>query len=130
MNIQEKIIKNYPLVNKVKCDFNCYSLAKKRYLIFWEELIKKDDVTELLKSLEEKTNNSQFTEFKTIIIVGKTKEEYKKEELVYFNNVNMFVVFYLMDEDKNKIYMNDSWVFTLGLNYRKYVRKLNEIINK
>lgn len=130
MNIQEKIIRNYPLINKVKCEFNCYFLAKKRYLIFWDELIKKSEIIELLKSLEEKTNNSQFTEFKTIIIVGKTKDKYRKEELVYFNNVNMFVVFYLVDEDKNKVYMNDSWIFTLGLNYKKYVRKINEILNK
>ncbi|HIT43270.1 TPA: hypothetical protein IAA91_00300 [Candidatus Avacholeplasma faecigallinarum] len=130
MNIQEKIIKNYPLINKVKCEFNCYSLAKKRYLIFWNELIKKDCITELLKLIEEKTNNSQFSEFRTIIIVGKTKEEYKKHELVYFNNVNIFVAFYLIDEDNDRIYMNDSWIFPLGLNYKKYVRKINEILNK
>ena len=62
--------------------------------------------------------------------VGKTKEEYKKEELLYFNNVNMIVVFYLINEEVNKIYMNDSWVFTLGLNYKKYIRKINEIMTQ
>lgn len=110
MDIQEKLIQNYPLINKVDCDLNCYCLAKKRYLIFWDEFIEKDAIIKVLKSLEEKTNNSNFSEFKTLIIVGKTKEEYKKEELLYFNNVNMIVVFYLINEEVNKIYMNDSWV--------------------
>ena len=130
MDIQEKLVQNYPLINKVDCDLNCYCLAKKRYLIFWDEFIEKDAIIKILKSLEEKTNNSNFSEFKTLIIVGKTKEEYKKEELLYFNNVNMIVVFYLINEEVNKIYMNDSWVFTLGLNYKKYIRKINEIMTK
>lgn len=130
MDIQEKLVQNYPLINKVDCDLNCYCLAKKRYLIFWYEFIEKDATIKVLKSLEEKTNNSNFSEFKTLIIVGKTKEEYKKEELLYFNNVNMIVVFYLINEEVNKIYMNDSWVFTLGLNYKKYIRKINEIMTK
>lgn len=130
MDIQEKLIQNYPLINKVDCDLNCYCLAKKRYLIFWDEFIEKDAIIKVLKSLEENTNNSNFSEFKTLIIVGKTKEEYKKEELLYFNNVNMIVVFYLINEEVNKIYMNDSWVFTLGLNYKKYIRKINEIMTQ
>lgn len=130
MDIQEKLIQNYPLINKVDCDLNCYCLAKKRYLIFWDEFIEKDAIIKVLKSLEEKTNNSNFSEFNTLIIVGKTKEEYKKEELLYFNNVNMIVVFYLINEEVNKIYMNDSWVFTLGLNYKKYIRKINEIMTQ
>lgn len=130
MNIQEKIIQNYPLVNKVDCELKCYFLAKKRYLVFYDELIKKESIEEVLKCLEEKTNNSKFTEFKTLIVVGKTLDDYKKEDLLYFNNVNTFVVFYLINEETNKMYMNDSRIFTIGLNYKKYVRKINEILNK
>ena len=44
MKIQEKIIKNYPLINKIDCGLNCYLLAKKRYLIFWHSLIKKEEI--------------------------------------------------------------------------------------
>lgn len=80
--------------------------------------------------MEEKTNNSMFTEWKTLIVVGKTTDVYKKEELLYFNNVNTFVVFYLINEELNKIFMNDSWIFTIGLNYRKYIKRLNGILNK
>ena len=129
MNIQEKIIQNYPLVNKIDFELNCL-LDKRRYLIFWNELIKKDSIEKMLNYLEEKTKNPNFTESKTLIVVGKTKEKFKKVDLVYFNSVNTLVVFYLINEETNEIYMDDSWISFIGLNYKKYVRKINEILNK
>ena len=48
MNIQEKLIQNYPLINKVDSELNCYVLDKKRYLVFWDELIKKDSIEEVI----------------------------------------------------------------------------------
>ncbi len=130
MNIQEKIIQNYPLVNKIDFELNCYLLDKRRYLIFWNELIKKDSIEKMLNYLEEKTKNPNFTESKTLIVVGKTKEKFKKVDLVYFNSVNTLVVFYLINEETNEIYMDDSWISFIELNYKKYVRKINEILNK
>lgn len=130
MNIQEKIIQNYPLVNKIDFELNCYLLDKRRYLIFWNELIKKDSIEKMLNYLEEKTKNPNFTESKTLIVVGKTKEKFKKVDLVYFNSVNTLVVFYLINEETNEIYIDDSWISFIGLNYKKYVRKINEILNK
>jgi len=130
MNIQEKIIQNYPLVNKIDFELNCYLLDKRRYLIFWNELIKKDSIEKMLNYLEEKTKNPNFTESKTLIVVGKTKEKFKKVDLVYFNSVNTLVEFYLINEETNEIYMDDSWISFIGLNYKKYVRKINEILNK
>ena len=130
MNIQEKLIQNYPLINKVDSELNCYLLGKKRYLVFWEELIKCESVEEILNYLEEKTKNSNFSEYKTLIVVSKTKEKFKKADLLYFNNVNTIVVFYLINEETNEVYMNDSWILFLGLNYKKYVRKINKILNK
>ena len=130
MNIQEKSIQNYPLVNKIDFELNCYLLDKRRYLIFWNELIKKDSIEKMSNYLEEKTKNPNFTESKTLIVVGKTKEKFKKVDLVYFNSVNTLVVFYLINEETNEIYMDDSWISFIELNYKKYVRKINEILNK
>ena len=61
-------------------------------------------------------------------MLGKTKEKFKKVDLLYFNNVNTFVVFYLINEETNEVYMNDSWISSLGLNYKKYVRKMKIIL--
>lgn len=77
MNIQEKLIQNYPLDNKVDSALNCYLLGKKRYLVFWDELIQKDSIEKVLNYLEEKTKNTNFTEYKTLIVVGKTREKFK-----------------------------------------------------
>ena len=62
-------------------------------------------------------------------MVGKTNEKFKKTDLIYFNSVNTIVVFYLVNEETNEVYMNDSWISFLGLNYKKYVRKINKILN-
>ena len=130
MTIQEKIINEYPLVNKIVSELNCYLLDKRRYLVFYNDLIKKDSIVQILNYLGEKTSNSNFTEFKTLIVVGKTTEKYKKDELFYFDNVNTFVIFYLVNEELGETYMNDSWIFALGLSYKKYVRKIHDILNK
>lgn len=128
MNVQEKIVKEYPLTNKVDCKLPCYCLDKKRYLIFWQDLVSKESVEQILGILEKETGNSNFTEWKTLIVVGKTEDEFDKDELFYFNSVSTFAVFYLINEKENKVFMNDSWIFALGLNYKKYVRKINEIV--
>ena len=129
MKIQEKIIKNYPLINKIDCGLNCYLLAKKRYLIFWHSLIKKEEINDTLSQLEKATNTKIFDKVKTLIVIGRTTDEFKKEELVYFNNSDTFVVFYLINENSNDIYTNNSWIFALGLNYKKFIKKIDKILN-
>lgn len=128
MNIQEKIIEEYPLTCKIESELNCYLLANRRYLIFWKERIEKDSIVQILNQLQEKTNNPNFSKWKTLIVLGKTDDVFQKEDLFYFNNVDTFVVFYLVNEKINKIFMNDSWIFVLGCNYRKYIRKIDKII--
>lgn len=71
MNIQEKLIQSYPLVSKVDSELNCYLSDKRRYLVFWDELIKKDSIEEVLNYLQEKTKYTNFAEYKTLIVVGK-----------------------------------------------------------
>ena len=41
-----------------------------------------------------------------------------------------YVVFYLINDDTNDIYMDDSWISEMGLNYKKYVRRINDIVKK
>lgn len=96
-------------------------------MIFWNRLIEKKSIKEILIYLEEKTNNNNFTKYKTLIIFGETKNEFNKNDLVYFNT-NTYVVFYLINDDTNDIYMDDSWISEIGLNYKKYVRRINDIV--
>ena len=83
----------------------------------------------ILNKLEQETAGPAFTEWRTLIVVGSTSDSFEKADLVYFNNINMFVVFYLINESSNQIFMEDSWIFMLGANYQKYVRAINKIVN-
>lgn len=130
MNIKDKIIQEYPLTKKIACSLECFEIAKRKYLFFWDEIITKENITEILKCLEKTSNSSMFTAFKTLIVVGKTKEKFNKNELVYFNSVNTYVVFYLINDEASKIYMDDSLVFPLRYSYRKYIKRINKILNK
>ena len=130
MKIQEKIIAEYPLTERIDCELHCYKLAKRRYIIFWKSLVKSTTIEEILKEIEEKTENEKFISFKTLIIVWETDENFKKEDLVYFNGVNTFAVFYLINKKEKAVYKNDSWIYVIGCNYKKYIRKINEIVLK
>lgn len=127
MNAKEKLIKQYPLTKKMDCNLDCYCVESKRYILFLDITVNKENVEDILKEIEYDTNNSNFSEWKTIIAVGSTNDFWKKEELFYFNEpTHTFVVFFLLDKDKS--YMNDSWIFVLGNNYNKHVRKINKIL--
>ena len=130
IKIKEKIINGYPLIDRINCELDCYCLDKRRYLIFWDQKIEKETIERVLENLEEKTKSSRFTKFKTLIVVGKTTDFYKAEELFYFDNVNTFVVFFLINEGASKIYTNESWIFPIGLNYKKYVKKIHKILTQ
>lgn len=127
MNIKEILIKEYPLTNKIECDLECYQIKKRRYVVFYDELFELSNIENVLNELDEKTNNL-CKEWKTLIIVGKTNDSLKKDDLFYFNGISTFAVFYLQNQNTNKIYFNDSWVYTMGVNWKKIIRKFNEIL--
>jgi len=103
-----------------------YKLAKKRYLLFNDKPIVKSKINEYLEFISDEFSTKG--KYKTIIVVAETNDAFEKKELVYFDNVDTLVVFYLVNSDTGEVYMDDSWTFMLGLNYRKYVRSINKII--
>lgn len=128
--IQNKIITGLDLQKQIDCVYPCYLLSKKRYILFYHNLITKQNIEEILKDIEENCKTSIFGEWKTIIIVGKTLEAFNKKDLLYFNGVNTFVCFYLINDKIGEHYMNDQWLFTVGLNYRKYIKRLKKLLNQ
>ena len=81
----------------------------------------------LLNEFEESTKNN-FSKPKTLIIVANTDDKFNKEDLVFFNGVDTFVVYYLKNENNNDIYFNDQRVFLFGVDWRKVIRKFNQIL--
>ncbi len=69
-----------------------------------------------------------FTEKKTLIIVEFTDEWFDKKDLLFFNGVDTLIVYYLINEKNNEIYFNDQRVFFFSIDWKKIIRKFNEIL--
>ena len=134
--IKEIIINTFPHYETIEEEIVFYQIDKHRYLLFWDGIIKKNHVDKILELILAKTSNNSFHPFRTIIVFGKTIDAFMKEDLVhcYMNHTGssqdttVFVNFYLIDEERKQIYMEDSWTFPIGLGYRKIIRKLDKII--
>lgn len=68
----------------------------------------------LLEEFIKETKNN-CSDKKTIIVVGNTVQQFKKKELVFFNGVDTFVVYYLINENNQDIYFNDQRVFWFSI---------------
>lgn len=58
-----------------------------------------------------KNTKNNFTERKTLIIVGHTDEQFNKKDLLFFNGIDTFMVYYLINDNNNEIYYNDQRMF-------------------
>ena len=81
MIIKDKLIKEYPLTKKIDCFFECFEVIKRRYVIFYDEKINKENIKSLLNVFNENTNNN-FSQKKTLIVVACTNEQFNKEDLL------------------------------------------------
>ena len=122
------IIKEFPLLNKIDSIKDCFLIDKQRYVLFYDEMISRENIPQILSIVQKQKDAYLQNSWATIIIIGKTQESFKSEELFFFDNVNTFAVFYLIDKEKQTVYKNDNWIFALGLNYGKFIRKINTII--
>ena len=127
MIIKDKLINEYPLTKKMDCSFECYEIIKRRYVIFLDKKINRNNMGSLLNEFEESTKNN-FSKVKTLIIVGHTDEQFLKKDLLFFNGVDTFVVYYLKNENNNEIYFNDQRVFWFSVDWKKIIKKFNHIL--
>lgn len=59
----------------------------------------------------------------------KNWDVFEKKDLVYFNGVDTFVSFYLINQKNNHIYFNDKRMFMLSVDWKKIIRKFNDILD-
>ena len=128
MVIKEKLINNYPLTKKMECPFECFEVIKRRYVIFYDKKINRDNMESLLDEIYIATKN-KFSKVRTLIVVGYTDEQMKKQDLLFFNGVDTFVVYYLKNNSLNEIYFNDQRVFWFSVGWKKIIKKFNKILD-
>lgn len=127
--IKEKLIKEYPLTKRVECPLKCYEVIKRRYVLFYDEIINKANMESLLDFFNAITKNNNFSGKKTLIVVGRTEEQFDKKDLLFFNGVDTFVVYYLINEEKNEIYFNNQRNFLFSIGWKKIIEEFNKILN-
>ncbi len=127
MLYKDKLIKEYPLIKRVDSNFEIYEVIKRRYVVFIDEKVSKTNIEQLLNKIDNATRNG-LSPKKSLIVVGRTDEEFHAKDLLFFNGEDTFIVFYLINESKNEIYYHDKRVFLFSVDWKKIVRKFNEIL--
>lgn len=134
-NIKEKLINEYPLTKRINSSFECYEVAENRYVIFYEELISKNNIESLLDKFNEqdcskKRKTLLLKPGKTLIVVGYTNEQFQQVDLSFCNgDADTFIVYYLINKNIDEIYYNDQRICILGLGWRNIIRKFNQILS-
>ena len=126
MIIKDKLIKEYPLTKKIDFPFECYEVVKRRYVVFFDEEINRNNMESLLDVFYGYAKNV-FSEKKTIIVIGHTNEQFDKEELVFFNGNDTFIVYYLINEN-NEVFFNDQRNVFFGVDWSKIIKNFNQIL--
>ena len=126
MIIKDKLIKEYPLTKKIDFPFECYEVVKRRHVVFFDEEINRNNMESLLDVIDGHAKNV-FSEKKTIIVIGHTDEQFNKEDLVFFNGNDTFIVFYLINEN-NEVFFNDQRNFWFGVDWSKIIKNFNQIL--
>lgn len=127
MTIKDKLINGYPLTKKIEYPFECFEVIKRRYVIFFDEKINKDNIESLLDEFC-KALNDNFSKVRTLIVVGHTDVQFNEEDLLYFNGVDTFIVYYLKNDNSNEIYFNNHRVVFLTVDWKKIINKFNQIL--
>ena len=107
---------------------NVIQIIKRRFVIFYDEKINKENAKTLLDVFN-KSFNITFHQKKSVIVVAYTDEQFDKKDLVFFNGEDTFVVYYLINEKTNEIYFNDESMFFFCVGWKKIVKRFNEILN-
>ena len=128
-DIQKIVISHLNLNHYISHKLRYFTLSKKVYITFYDDKINKSDIKSILEIIAQDCKNNDFNNWKSIIVVAETTEkDFNKKELLYFDGINTFANLFLINNNEHKIFSNDSFIFTLGLNYKKYVKELNQIL--
>ena len=129
MNDIKRKLMQYMKMERVESEFDCYRIGFRRYVLFYNELITKENQQQLLHTMDRTCNPPAFSDDpKSIIVIAKTNEEFQEQELAFINDVYTFVTFFLIDEGNDKMYYFDKWIFMQIINSRRRIRRIRDIL--
>ena len=121
MLIKDKLIKEYPLTKKIECSFECFEIIKRRFVIFYDKKINRENMESLLDVFNN-TQNSCFSKKKTLIIATHNaniavrtfplksilKEYHNNEYKTYIGNPFINKLINIKDENDTKDWKEES----------------------
>ena len=128
MNDIKRKLMQHMKMERVESEFDCYRIGFRRYVLFYDELITKENQQQLLHTMDRTCNPPAFSDDpKSIIVIAKTKEQFQESELAFINDVFTFYIFFLINEENDEMYYYDRSAFLI-INSRKHVRKIRNIL--
>ena len=102
---------------------------QRRYIIFYNEKINRDNIESLLDVFNSATKNIS-SKLKTLIVVGYTDDFFQAKDLLFFNGADTFIVYYLKNNNSNEIYFNNQRVFWFSIDWKKIIDRFNNILQQ
>lgn len=129
MNIKEKIINEYPLTKKIECEFECYEATAHRFVIFYDKPINSANMEFMLYEFGESIKG-KYSQAVAVIIVAYTDEEFKKEDIFYFNGIDTYSLYCLLNTNNNKVYFNNLKVFAFDAEEKEFIKRFDQILGQ
>lgn len=80
-----------------------------------------------IEKFNETYNNANPASY---IIVSSTKDRFDKNDLLFFNGVNVFATFVLLNTTNNEVFCYPKTIWSFGLNTKRIVREIRNIISE
>ena len=129
--IKKAIITDFQLKDRLNCAVECYLLKKRRFLVFIDDLVTKnnecDIADNIIKSLDDGGIKGGINNCKTIIVVAYTNESFKLNYLSLFNGINTFVEYILINQQTKEVYYRKNIIpepFAIGLSCGSLMKRI------
>lgn len=129
--LKEAIKTDFALDNRLECDIECYFIKKRRFLVFIDDVITRDNLYSVCSKIRDDftAHNlcAKYGAAKTFIVVAQTNDNFKRADLELFDGVDTVTAFYLFNNATQKVIYPRSGPFMWGLSYTSIIKKIHSI---
>ena len=128
-DIKQKISTYLPM-ERMEAPQDIYQVSPERYILFYDDIVTRDTYKSIPQYVRRVCNLASDGKRKTIIVIAKTKDIFKIEEIGYYFidfDITTINVFLLNTEEKRLYCYDKRRVFLAPLDF-KFARKVRDIL--